>query len=140
MMDRAQVRALAAQPGFAIGAHTVTHPILTRLADDDARREIVQGGAVLADWLQRPVPLFAYPNGRDGADFDARHRAMARAAGYAAAFSTEPGVAGAGDDFFALPRFTPWRRESQPHFRLELWRNQWRRVPSAAPRTRAAAP
>lgn len=128
MMTRAQVQALAKR-GFQIGAHTVTHPILTRIADDEAQHEIAAGGRELENWLDRRVALFAYPNGRDGDDFDDRHRRMAREAGYDVAFSTNAAACRRDDDRFALPRFSPWRRDSESRFRLELWRNQWRRLP-----------
>jgi peptidoglycan/xylan/chitin deacetylase (PgdA/CDA1 family) len=129
MMTSEQVRSLARR-GFQVGAHTVTHPILTRLDDDAAREEIRTGRDTLQTLLGRPVRLFAYPNGRDGADFDARHRRMAREIGFDAAFSTEPASCRADDDFFALPRFVPWRRDTSHRFHLELWRNQWRRLPA----------
>jgi peptidoglycan/xylan/chitin deacetylase (PgdA/CDA1 family) len=135
MMTREQVRQLAAR-GFQIGAHTVTHPILTRLDDHSAAHEICAGRADLEGWLGKQVRLFAYPNGRDGADFDDRHRRMARDAGFDAAFSTEPASCRAADDLFALPRFMPWRRDRSQLFHLELWRNQWRQL--ASPRGAAS--
>ena len=58
-----QIRGLA-EGGVAIGAHTVTHPILSRLESREAvEQEIVQSKRDLEDALQRPVEQFAYPNG-----------------------------------------------------------------------------
>lgn len=128
MMTRDQVRSLAAQ-GFAIGAHTVNHPILTCLDDADAEREIVDGRRQLEACIDAPVTLFAYPNGRAGSDYDHRHQAMARRAGFRAAFSTEAGVCDRHSDVWALPRFTPWDR-SELRFRLRLVQNQWHRAPA----------
>jgi peptidoglycan/xylan/chitin deacetylase (PgdA/CDA1 family) len=122
MMRSDDVRALAAQ-GFGIGAHTVSHPILAKLDDASARREIEHCGQTLATLVGTAVGLFAYPNGRAGKDFDSRHRAMVQAAGYQAAFTTEPGVCNDKADTWALPRFTPWDRKEWG-FRMRMLANQ----------------
>ncbi|HEY6822496.1 MAG TPA: polysaccharide deacetylase family protein [Burkholderiales bacterium] len=46
-----------------IGSHTLTHPILTTLTGEELETEIGGSRVVLEDKLQRPVELFAYPNG-----------------------------------------------------------------------------
>lgn len=94
--------------GIEIGAHTVTHPILTCLDDETARLEIAVGKANLEKIVKRPVRLFAYPNGKPGMDFDGRHTAMVRAAGFEAAFTTLPGAIKGGHDRFQLARGRPW--------------------------------
>ncbi|HEX9153976.1 MAG TPA: polysaccharide deacetylase family protein, partial [Nitrospira sp.] len=108
--------------GFETGAHTVTHPILSTLSDEDARREIAHSRSVLESITDKEVRLFAYPNGRWAQDFDLRHRDIARACGFDAAFSTEPGVSRQGADFWQLPRFTPWDRTSS-RFALRMLSN-----------------
>ena len=123
MMSSDQVRDLRRQ-GFGIGGHTCHHPILAALPDNEAEREILQGRADLQACIDGEVPLFAYPNGRSGKDFDHRHRDMARRAGFAAAFTTEPGVCRRGADAWAMPRFTPWDRSAWT-FHLRMIRNTW---------------
>lgn len=91
-----------------IGGHTVSHPILTRLDEDTARFEITECKRQLDAICRQPVRYFAYPNGKFGFDFDARHMAMARAAGFTAAFTTAIGAARASNDLFSLPRGLPW--------------------------------
>jgi peptidoglycan/xylan/chitin deacetylase (PgdA/CDA1 family) len=49
--------------GIAFGAHTLTHPNLTRLPPDRAEAEICTSQAVIADALGVAVPTFAYPFG-----------------------------------------------------------------------------
>lgn len=49
--------------GFSIGAHTETHPILSQLDLDDARREIQGSRLAIERALGKPVSTFAYPNG-----------------------------------------------------------------------------
>ena len=120
MMDDEQVRQLH-RAGMGIGGHTVNHPILARLPADEARAEIAAGKAALERMIGAPVPLFAYPNGKPGTDYQAEHVAMVRELGFEAAVSTAWG-ASRTPDFFQLPRFTPWDR-SPRRFTLRLARN-----------------
>lgn len=107
MMSSEQVRGLRAA-GMVIGAHTVNHPILCRLDDDEAEREIADSRKQLETLIDDPVALFAYPNGHPGQDYDTRHVSMVRRLGFTAAVSTAVGVSRPGDDLFQLPRSTPW--------------------------------
>ena len=110
MMSAEQVRSMRQRHRMDIGAHTVTHPILTRLGADAAREEIGRGKRELEGLLGEPVRLFAYPNGVPEQDYGPEHAAMARACGFDAAVSTAWGAASAASDRFQLPRFTPWDR------------------------------
>ncbi|MBK7674448.1 MAG: polysaccharide deacetylase family protein [Candidatus Accumulibacter sp.] len=132
MMRPEQVRALAAS-GIDIGAHTVTHPILATLTDDAARYEIAQGKLELEALIERPVDLFAYPNGRPEVDYLPTHVEMVKAAGFSAAVATSWGASGPTADFFQLARFTPWD-EHISRFNLRLVKNLfhgWPHLPGA---------
>jgi peptidoglycan/xylan/chitin deacetylase (PgdA/CDA1 family) len=84
-VDWAGVRALHAL-GHTIGAHTRTHPILSRLSTDDQQLELESCSRRIQDELGAPVTLLAYPyGGRDS--FNDETRRLAAAAGYQAAFS-----------------------------------------------------
>ena len=96
--------------GIGIGAYTVTHPILTSLDDASAKIEISNGKEHLEAILGTPVRLFAYPNGKVGKDYDARHVAMVRDAGFDAAFTTAIGAITRDQDRYQLPRSRPWDR------------------------------
>jgi len=120
MMNDEQVRQLH-RAGMGIGGHTVNHPILARLPAEEARAEIAAGKAALEQMIGAQVPLFAYPNGKPGTDYQAEHVAMVRELGFEAAVSTAWGASHA-PDFFQLPRFTPWDR-SPRRFTLRLARN-----------------
>jgi len=48
---------------FEIGAHSLTHPYLTRLPLNDADREIMESKRVLEDIMERRVYGFSYPYG-----------------------------------------------------------------------------
>jgi len=121
MMSSEQVRSHFAA-GMTIGGHTVTHPILARLAPEAARREIVDGRERLAEIIGDRIEVFAYPSGRPGRDYGPEHARMVRDCGFKAAVSTAWGVASTGADHLQLPRFTPWDR-SRGRFGLRLAQN-----------------
>jgi peptidoglycan/xylan/chitin deacetylase (PgdA/CDA1 family) len=109
MMSRDMVRDLSDR-GFEIGGHTINHPILKEMPDENAEREITGS----RDWVTTVTgstpSSFAYPNGRTGTDYDERHVAMVKKAGFTAAASTDWGLARATSDPLMLPRTGPWWR------------------------------
>ena len=114
-----------ADGGVEIGSHTVSHPHLPRLSDEELERELTDSRARAEDMLGRPCRVLAYPYG----DEDARVRAVAQRAGYAAAFGL-PGREDAPDPF-ALPRVGIYRGDSRLHFALKT-RGPVRRAAAAA--------
>ena len=124
MMESAQVKSLR-YGGMQVGAHTVSHPILATLSDESARAEIKGGKLALERLLGEPVKLFAYPNGKPGADYTAAAVAIAREAGFSAAVSTSWGAAHCSGDIFQIPRFTPWD-QSRVRFGSRLLGNLYR--------------
>lgn len=62
-MDWDQLRTLASEEGATLGAHTRTHPLLTRLTVDAAREEIKGSYNDLKREIGDVLPVFAYPNG-----------------------------------------------------------------------------
>ena len=130
MMEPEQVRSLR-RMGMDVGAHTVTHPILTRLAPEAARAEMQRSKSELEAMLGERVDLFAYPNGVPGRDYAAEHARMARDCGFSAAVSTAWGAASAASDRFQLPRFTPWDR-TKLRYGARLLANYRRREAVAA--------
>jgi peptidoglycan/xylan/chitin deacetylase (PgdA/CDA1 family) len=124
MMTSAQVRQLQGN-GMEIGAHTVSHPILTSLDSARARVEISEGKRRLEEITGSPVTLFAYPNGKPGHDYRGEHVAMVSELGFEAAVSTAWGVGHAASDPLQLPRFTPWDR-TPGKFALRLLHNTFR--------------
>ena len=109
MMRPAQIKRLHDE-GMEIGAHTINHPILARLDDDEARAEIVGSKRRLEEITRAPVAVFAYPNGKPGQDYGPRDVQLVKQAGFAAAVSTVNGVADRNSDLYQLPRFGPWDR------------------------------
>lgn len=130
MMKPAQVKLLA-DAGMEIGGHTIGHPILSTLTEQQARAEIGGGKEQLEAIIGRPVRLFAYPNGRPGRDFTDRHVAMLKDFGFSAAVTTVKGTARRATDPFLLPRFTPWDR-TPTRFTLRLYQNALMNMDSTA--------
>jgi peptidoglycan/xylan/chitin deacetylase (PgdA/CDA1 family) len=121
MMTSAQVIQLH-QAGMGIGGHTVNHPILAKLSSAMARAEIMEGKLALEAIIGDPVRLFAYPNGKPGADYRAEHVAMISELGFEGAVSTAWGANKNNDDVFQLPRFSPWDR-TRTRFAMRMARN-----------------
>ncbi|MCZ6728037.1 MAG: polysaccharide deacetylase family protein [Acidobacteria bacterium] len=95
-MDR--LRELARR-GFEIGAHSVSHPRLTKLSAEALEREVGDSRRILEDGLGLAVPCFAYPYG-------ALDPAVKRAVGgtYSAACGARLAVARPTDEPCELPR------------------------------------
>lgn len=86
-LDVARLIELVASGLVEIGAHSHTHPILSRLAPEAVEQEIDTSRHYLEDILQRPVSHFAYPNGQ-AADIPLCAPSHLRAAGFACGLST----------------------------------------------------
>lgn len=100
-----QLRGIAEQ-GVEIGSHTVGHPHLTQLTDEELERELRNSKQRIEDELGRPARLLAYPYG----EHDARVHAVVRRAGYAVAFAQWPGSSLRNP--YALPRASFYRADS----------------------------
>lgn len=98
MMTAAQVREMA-DNGFEIGSHTLTHPHLTDVGEDQLRRELVDSRHRLEDIIGREVVSFSYPYG----DYDDRVLAAVITAGYKYAVTTRLGTVGK-TSVFEIPR------------------------------------
>jgi len=103
MLSWSEAREMADSGLMTIGAHTISHPILSRVEPETARREIVEGKALIEERLGRAVRHFAYPNGGRG-DFDASHVSLVAGGGYLSACTTLAGNCTSGSDPFRLKR------------------------------------
>lgn len=125
MMTAAQVKAMRIA-GMEIGAHTMSHPILKQLSDEQSIVEIEGSKIFLEHLLGERVGLFAYPNGKPGVDYTAAHVDAVRRLGFDAAVNTAWGTSRTGDDPFQIKRFTPWDR-NRLHFGGRMLANLCRR-------------
>jgi peptidoglycan/xylan/chitin deacetylase (PgdA/CDA1 family) len=86
---------------ITIGSHSMTHPILSMISEDEIQTEIVESRRLLEQRLQRPVEYFCYPNG----DFDDQIVAAVRKT-YTAAIAVKAKTVSIGDDPHCLPRLS----------------------------------
>ena len=101
LMDEFQVREWMAA-GNWIGAHTCTHPRLSRIPRNQAKEEIVSSRKKLEDRFGIPITHFAYPYG----DYDDVVVDMVREAGFQTACTMDRGVNDQSADPFRLKRWT----------------------------------
>jgi peptidoglycan/xylan/chitin deacetylase (PgdA/CDA1 family) len=78
--------------GHDIGSHTCSHPILSREEPADQARELVDSREQLEAHFQRPVDVFAFPNGR-AEDYSEVTLRLIREAGYTFAVTTRTALA-----------------------------------------------
>ncbi len=90
--------------GIEFGAHTVTHPILSRIDDPEKLRAEIDGAKRRIDGeLDRETAHFCYPNGTR-ADFTSEAIELVRQAGFQSAVTAESGMVAAGADLYTLKR------------------------------------
>lgn len=90
MLNWEQIREMQ-QAGIAFEAHTMGHPVVSRLAASERERELVDSRQLLEERLQKPVTHFAYPFG-SVSDIDPQTCSLLPHYGYRSAASTVWGV------------------------------------------------
>jgi peptidoglycan/xylan/chitin deacetylase (PgdA/CDA1 family) len=109
------------RPFLQFGGHSHKHNILTTLPDNIARSEILSCKSIISSITKETNPIFAYPNGKPGKDFNPLHEKAISNAGFRAACSYSPGVFRKNGNYFNIPRFTPWdRTQLRFHARMLL--------------------
>ena len=98
-----QVQEMLASGLCVVGAHTVSHGMLSKMTSEKARKEIFESKAQLEKIFSITVDIMAYPYGSVYA-CRKRHRRDAELAGYRMAFSTIDSTLPAVSDAFFLPR------------------------------------
>lgn len=88
LLDGAELKRLA-ESGMSVGAHTISHPVLSLCSDDEARHEIQTSKIELERVLGSAVWAFAYPYG-DFATMGEREIRLAKESGFSCAFLNIP--------------------------------------------------
>jgi peptidoglycan/xylan/chitin deacetylase (PgdA/CDA1 family) len=101
LMDESQIRDWLGA-GHEIGAHSLTHPYLTRISLREAREQIFSCRKKLEDRFGVPIRHFCYPYG----DWSPAVRDLVREAGYDSACTIDFGVNTAATPAFELRRIT----------------------------------
>lgn len=82
--------------GLEIGSHSISHPILTKLDDDELLAELRKSRLEIETQLGVTPKAFCYPNGQR-IDFDSRIQEAVRQAGYEYALAAYPDKRPLGD-------------------------------------------
>jgi len=101
LMGQQQIVELHAA-GFEIGSHTMNHPLLSTLSEDEAWEEISRSRMVLEILVNSSVRTFCYPYG----DVNGSIKKMVEDAGYAVACSVYTGPATFGIEPLETRRIT----------------------------------
>jgi peptidoglycan/xylan/chitin deacetylase (PgdA/CDA1 family) len=96
--------------GISIGAHTISHPILSRLAPERAWEEISGSRSMIAAACGFAPRAFAYPNGKPS-DYTAGVAGLVREAGFTCAVTTRFGVNSSVTPPYELRRGGPWEHD-----------------------------
>lgn len=107
LLTAAHIHALCLQ-GFSFHSHSRHHADLPTLSDTVLEDQLAGSKQDLEALLGEPVPYLAYPFGH----YDERVLSQAKQAGYAAAFSVQPGFNRVGADQFRIRRLDVFGTDS----------------------------
>ncbi|MDT5294919.1 MAG: hypothetical protein QOJ76_1799, partial [Acidobacteriota bacterium] len=116
-----EVRQLSRQPGIEIGSHSHTHPDLTTVPAEEARRELAESLAAVSEHTSNASPALAYPHGKTSAEVCK----IAAALGYACAFTGELGANDMRADLYALRRVVIAGDDDLPTFAARVSGVTW---------------
>jgi peptidoglycan/xylan/chitin deacetylase (PgdA/CDA1 family) len=91
IMTRAELDLLLIDPLASLGAHTMTHPNLSRVCVERLWEEMRQSADIVSGYAGRRVTTFSYPYGANWAVSE-RETKTARELGFEVAVTTQPGV------------------------------------------------
>jgi peptidoglycan/xylan/chitin deacetylase (PgdA/CDA1 family) len=131
MLNWDQVRLMQLN-GIHFAAHTMSHPVISRLAPAEFEDELLRSKRLLEAGLQSPVHDFAYPFGKFE---DVNHPAAKQyleTAGYRSAVTTIEGSNGTGSDLFSLRRLQIGDDGCLSFFALNVGRVFLKALPPAA--------
>ncbi|MDD4894964.1 MAG: GNAT family N-acetyltransferase, partial [Candidatus Omnitrophica bacterium] len=89
-----------AKGGISFGSHTLTHPKLSEISLEDAKKEIFESGIMLKEKLGKEAVTFSYPHG----SLDIPVKNLVKEARYTAAFVSTDGFYSDRNDLFELRR------------------------------------
>ena len=100
--------------GITFGAHTITHPHLTGLSNDQIEMEICKSRDLIKEKLGKKVTSFCYPY----EDFDERVMNIVKKCDFDSACSGSLGVKNDINTLFSLKRIPIWPETTLSYFRF----------------------
>jgi len=101
MMNWDELREMK-QGGMCIGSHSMSHPLLPEIPQEDAAIEIAGSKAKIEEELGAPVAHLAYPNPGGSVHVNEKVKALVRHAGYLTARKVFKGSVSQDSDLFEL--------------------------------------
>jgi peptidoglycan/xylan/chitin deacetylase (PgdA/CDA1 family) len=98
-----ELREMADSGLVDIGSHTVTHPILSSITDEESWEELTESRRQIEDGIGRKADSFCLPNGMTG-DYRLTQLGQVADAGYVCSVLASFGLVGNGTDPYRLPR------------------------------------
>ena len=83
---------------FEIGAHTITHPRLTKVSEKEAQKEIIDSKIYLEKLTKKEIKSFCYPSG----DYNNKVKELVKKAGFIYARTINSIVTSPPKDFFEV--------------------------------------
>ena len=106
--------------GISFGSHTVTHPILSRLSQEEVEKQVALSSEAIERHACVRPRTFAYPNGTRE-DFTETTKHVLKEAGYLCAVTTTFGTNAHGQDLFELRRGQPWEHDLDTFAAKMIW-------------------
>jgi peptidoglycan/xylan/chitin deacetylase (PgdA/CDA1 family) len=100
------------QNGVTFGAHTVSHPVLSKISLYSAEREILESKETIISKTEKPVTKFAYPFGKRE-EYNTELFPVLKRLGFDCAVTTEAGPNCYNNNIFELRRSAPWELNFQ---------------------------
>lgn len=98
-----ELKKMSQSPFIEIGAHTKSHPILSKLTKERQESEILDSKTFLQKITGKKIDLFAYPFGTKK-DFNQESKDLLEKRGFLCGCSCEGGYVGHNSDIYDLPR------------------------------------
>lgn len=108
-MNFKEIVSLASSSLFEIGAHTVNHPMLSRLSREEQKEEILQSKIALENIISTHIKGFCYPHG----DYSSETLKILKNLGFKYACTVASKAVTLDNNPYLLPRFMPrnWNAE-----------------------------
>ena len=99
MMNKEQILEMQ-DYGIEFGSHTLSHSDLTKISNEEAKKELAESKKILEEKLGREIKSFAYPYGNCNEEV----KKIAREAGYKLVYATDNAPLGLHEDLFQIRR------------------------------------
>lgn len=113
-MNIGMLKEISNHPLVTIGGHTMSHPFLTLISADKAKKEIEEDKICIEQIIGKDIKIFAYPFG----NFNSKISKLVSAVGYQYAVTTESDFCRVSNNNFYIPRSN---HGTVSNFVLKIW-------------------